>query len=203
MSAFKISTSTVLATNDFKGNVKNDSGTILFGGNIASSRFVKEDLALTKTFLGGQVVASGTGVTAALPAAYEATPRRFANEVAGQYVIAGITSTLAGQSKTALATAGADDGLRQTPHKLDKLSNSPLIADALRKGKYNHVTGAFDSGFPVNDSSGIFDIAGATSGSAGTDKTANDGYGDQGSLRFLYGAPTPSGANYRIKTGKF
>src|SRR5690606_8227588 len=103
---------------------------------------------------------------------------RFANMVEGEFVVMGITNTLAGQANTALASPG-QGGNDPAVHEIYQI-NSVLTATAIRNKKYNAIDGTFDSGFPETSTSGMHDISQDTNAVAGSDEAIGLGYGQHG-----------------------
>lgn len=197
MALFNISGNANLSPNDFSSS--NNDGGVLQNVGSSNSRFTSRELGAQKTVLGGSVVASGAAVNAVNEAAYLAG--RFADMAKGEWVIAGITSTLAGQTNSVLGSPAGDFENRRKFNKIETV-DSLEVTDGLRKGKFNHVTGDWDSGFPVDNTSGAWNARNDAAATANTDTAARTGWGsDTGALHYMNGSVTPTSGVYNAKNG--
>lgn len=110
---------------------KVDSGVIINGGTIASSRNVAKTPAeiLERPLSIGSRVADITGVDKAL------STGTFAKMTAGSYVMRRVTTTLAGVANTSLLTGGSDFGYRRGV-------NANLTVRFTKLATYSGLTGA-------------------------------------------------------------
>lgn len=157
----------------------NNGGTMVAHGT--SAHLNVKSPAQAKVGVFGSTVVDGTDVDPA---------------VAGQSVahnhtapiMKGLTVEIAGTGNAALATVGGNPANIRSIHKLETLRTTKTTT-GMRDGKFNMVTGVWESGYPVT----VVD-----SGLA-SDDAANPSRAVPGELSFLYGAPTASGAKYSPK----
>jgi hypothetical protein len=99
-----------------------------------------------------------------------------------------ITDEIAGVSTDVIKSPGNDGDTIRSINKLETL-RTRRFTTAIRENKYNRVTGAFDSGYPV-----------VATDSLGTDEAATPTASVPGELTYRTGAKVPVNDNYKAKT---
>lgn len=149
----------------------NNGGSILSGGNNTALNTVAHGTVKVQSMK----PVDGVDTNKALSSG------SFAYDSVGSEIVAKkVTTELAGGvSNTFLRSGAAVPGERRKVNKIEGLKTSK-VTTALRTGKYNHVTGAFDNGYPQ----------------ASDDSFGNDDATTAAELQFMYGSTVPGNAEY-------
>jgi len=110
-----------------------------------------------------------------------------------------VTEELAGVANTALKSPADNNELVRNPAPWEVMRTRRLTT-AIREGKFNFYTGAFESGYPVTEVDLWWDVAADTGVSGVPDTAATPTQDIPGYLNYLYGAPNPSGDEYKART---
>lgn len=110
-----------------------------------------------------------------------------------------VTEEIGGLTNTALRSPADNNELVRNPAPWEVLYTR-RVATAIRSGKFNFYTGAFESGYPVNAVDNWWDVALGSGVSDVTDAAATPSQDVPGLLDYLYGAPIPSGDQYKARS---
>lgn len=112
-----------------------------------------------------------------------------------------VTTKLSGVSNTVLRSGADQPALVRSIAKQETI-RSNRVTSAIRSNKYNRVTGAWDSGYPVVAVDNWFNPATNSSSSTTTDTAATPTRSRPGQLTYKLGNPVPvSNNDYKAKTG--
>lgn len=170
-----------MATIDHSGTTnaeKKNSGIIRQGGTIANSKFTNQAVGESRQLSATYVQSTNSGAYRA----HGSTTPKFAD----------------GSGTLAVVDVGPDSdvGLDKYPKPLETVKTQK-ITTALRGGNFNHVTGAWDNGYPQVASN---DISEGVDGGHDTAAPSNQGRASQTKVFFQIGKRTPSSTSYRAKT---
>ena len=175
--------------------VDNDQGNIRAGGTIAET-----DL-WTSSALGEEdrfvILSSGAGGTTGVVA--PSTTTTF-NQYAQLGDIVKVTTSLAGVSNDALLFGASDSAEGPSINQLAVMRIS-AYKQAIVNNKWNEYSGTWDTGYPVNATSGALNIIAGVDQSSNlvgnkTDKAANPSAAEPGHLAYTFGAPLPTTGLY-------
>lgn len=112
-----------------------------------------------------------------------------------------VTTQLSGVNNSVLRSGASQPSLTRSIAKQETI-RSNRVTTALRSNKYNRVTGAWDSGYPVVAVDNWFNPATNSSSSTTTDTAATPTRSRPGQLTYKSGNPVPVTNNdYKAKTG--
>jgi hypothetical protein len=162
------------------------------GGNVAGSPMSTNSTANPDLGVFASTVVSGVNTDAALSGGVFAH-----NHIKPLAFL--VTEELGGLASTALQSPADNNELVRNPAPWEVMRTRRLTT-AIRAGKFNSYTGVFDSGYPVTEVDLWWDVA-ADIGVTGVPDTAATPTQDvPGYLTYLYGAPNPSGDQYKERT---